>query len=178
MTDPILCTAPGRRISIIGLTGSGKTTLARQLSARLGLVHVELDALHWEPNWGEPPLEIFRERVAQALSGESWVIDGNYSKVRDLIWSRADTVIWLDYRLPFVLRRVLYQERLWNGNRERFAAQFLSRDSLFLWAIKSNRKQHREYPLLFQRPDYSHLTVIHLTSPRRTERWLSTIGQE
>src|SRR5579871_6058918 len=88
------------RIVVVGSTGSGKTTLARHLACRLHLAHVELDALHWDANWVPAPTPIFRERVDAALSGPAWAVDGNYSKVRDIVWPRADTVIWLDYPLP------------------------------------------------------------------------------
>jgi len=89
-----------QRISVVGTSGSGKTTLARQIFQSIDIPHIELDALHHEPNWTEAPIDVFRKRVEQSLSGNSWVVDGNYSKVRDIVWSRADTVIWLDYPLP------------------------------------------------------------------------------
>jgi len=135
----------GRRIVVVGTTGSGKTTLAGELARRLEVSHVELDALHWEPNWVEAPIGIFRERVIRAVSGGAWVADGNYSAVRDIVWSRADTIVWLDYSLPAILcrltrrtfRRIFTREELWNGNRERIWVQFLSRDSIFLWALKT-----------------------------------------
>ncbi len=92
-----------KRIAVIGTTGSGKTTLARQISNRLGIPHVELDALHWEPNWAEPSAEVFRDRVDRALRGDAWVVDGNYSIARDLIWTRAATIVWIDYALPLIL---------------------------------------------------------------------------
>jgi hypothetical protein len=65
-------------------------------------------------------------RTAQALAGDAWTTDGNYSKVRDIVWGLADTVVWLDYSLPIVLsrvigrtlRRTICQEELWSGNRE------------------------------------------------------------
>src|SRR5262245_7432020 len=117
-----------RRINVVGTTGAGKTTTARQIACRLGLPHVELDALHWDANWTEAPLAIFRERVAQALAGDAWVVDGNYTKARDLVWSRVELVVWLDYSWPRILwqllwrtlRRTLLREELWSGNRERF----------------------------------------------------------
>jgi adenylate kinase family enzyme len=132
----------GRRISVVGTSGSGKTTLARQISQRLAIPHVELDALHHEPDWQEAPTDVFRKRVEQSLSSDSWVVDGNYSKVRDIVWSRADTVVWLDYSLPVImtrllrrtLRRVVAQEELWSGNRETWQQTF-SRDSILLWAL-------------------------------------------
>src|SRR5437016_1896693 len=85
-------THPGHRIVVIGTSGSGKTTQARHLSERLGIPHVELDALHWVPGWTEAPTDALRERVTEALAGDAWLVDGNYSVVRDIVWPRADTV--------------------------------------------------------------------------------------
>ncbi len=174
---------PGQRIIVVGTTGSGKTTLARQLAERRALPHVELDALHWGPNWTEAPTEVFRERVGAAFSRDGWVTDGNYHAVRDLVWGRGDTLIWLDYSLPLILWRLFKRgiwrsatrTELWNGNRETFRGQFLSRDSLFVWALKSYQRRRREYPELFARPEYAHLAVIHLRSPRATRRWLAGV---
>ncbi len=173
----------GQRIAVVGTTGSGKTTLAGQVAARLGIPHVELDALHWEPNWQEAPWDVFGQRVVEALTGASWVVDGNYTRVRPLIWQRADMVIWLDYSLPLVLwrlwwrtlRRTLTGVELWNGNRERFWVQFGTRDSLFLWALRTYWRRRRKYPALFQQPEYTHLTVFRLGSPRAAQRWLEQL---
>ena len=173
----------GRRIVVVGTTGSGKTTLAGELAQRLEVPHVELDALHWEPNWAEAPIEIFRARVARAVSGEAWVTDGNYSVVRDIVWSRADTIVWLDYSLPTILyrltrrtfRRIFTREELWNGNKERMWVQFLSRDSIFLWALKTYRKRRKEYPELLSSPEYAHLHLVHLHSPHQSRRFLLSL---
>jgi adenylate kinase family enzyme len=173
----------GQRIVVIGTTGSGKTTLATQLARRLGARHIELDALYWEPGWVAAPLDVFRARVTQALSPDSWVADGNYSKVRDIVWGRADSIIWLDYSLPAILERltrrtlhrIITREELWNGNRENLRGAFFSRDSIFLWALKTYRRRRRDYPLLFAQPGYRHLTIIRLPSPRVTNRWLDNI---
>lgn len=173
----------GRRISVVGTSGSGKTTTASLIARRLGIDHIELDALHWEPNWAEAALEVFRERVSQALSGETWVVDGNYNKTRDIVWNRADTVVWLDYTLPVILRqlvqrtmrRSLTQEELWGGNRETLSKALFSRESILLWALKTYRRRKREYPTLLSQPEYAHLKLVRLRSPRETREWLSTL---
>jgi adenylate kinase family enzyme len=173
-----------RRISVVGTIGSGKTTFARKTSQLLSAPHIELDALHWEPNWVEAPNDLFRERVKQSLQGDSWVVDGNYHQVRDIVWSRADTVVWLDY--PFrtimsrlarrTLRRILTREELWNGNQEHIRGLFTG-DSVFLWAIRTYRKRRRQYPILLSSPENSHLTVVRLRSPREAAEFLSTFVQ-
>ena len=97
----------GKNIAIIGSSCSGKSTLAEELAEHLGLRYVELDALYWEPEWTGASLELFRERVADATGADGWVVAGNYNKVRDLLWPRADTIIWLDLSLPLLLRRIV-----------------------------------------------------------------------
>ena len=173
----------GRRIAVVGTTGSGKTTMARRIAQRLAINHVELDALHWGPDWTPAPIERFREHTAQALDGDAWVVDGNYGKVRDIVWSRADTIVWLDYPLLVILgrlvwrtlRRVTTREELWQGNREHFVAQFASRDSLFLWALRTYPRRRREYPMLLERPEHAHLAVVRLRSPRAARAWLASL---
>ncbi len=174
-----------QRIVVVGTTGTGKTILAQELSKRLGIPHVELDALYWEPHWIEPTVEVFREKVSRAVSGEAWVVDGNYSKVRDLVWPRADTIVWLDLSLPVILRRLarrtlqrlLTQEELWSGNRERLRTALFSRNSLFVWALKTYRRRRRDFSALPSQPEFAHLRIMRLRSPRAVEAWLSNVPQ-
>ncbi len=172
-----------RRVAVVGVTGSGKTSLAAALSARIGAPHVEMDALNWQQDWQPAERSEFRSRIDAATAAPAWVIDGNYSEVRDLVWGRAEALVWLDYRLPVILgrllrhslRRIITREELWNGNRENFREQFLSRESLFLYAFKSHPKLRQTIHKAATQ-DYPHLTVIHLTSPRETDRWLAGLS--
>ncbi len=175
-----------QRIAVIGTTGSGKKTLARAMAARLDIPHVELDALHWGPNWTAPPHSDLRACVTAALDSECWVVDGNYSKVRDIIWVRAETAVWLDYSLPVTLwrltrrtlRRLAKREVLWNGNRESWRQQFLSRESLFLWSWQTHGQHRRMYPVLFSQKEFAHLNVVKLNTPRDATDWLSALDTE
>lgn len=174
-----------RRIAVVDTTGSGKTTLAGQLAARLGIPNVELDAIHWGEDWSHAPADVFRQRLVQSVQGEAWVTDGNYSEVRGIIWARAGTVVWLDYTLPMILWRVIWRtlrrtsrrEELWSGNRERFREAFTSRESIILYALRTYGRRRREYPAEFARPEYAHLQVVHLRSPQAARRWLESLPQ-
>ncbi len=171
---------------MVGVTGSGKTTLAADLARRLSMPHVELDALHWEPGWSEAPLETFRSRVQKATAGAAWVVDGNYGKAHDLLWPLADTLIWLDYPLWLclwqltrrTLIRILKRETLWNGNRETIWGAFFAKDSLFGWAIKSHKVLSKRYPAWLAQPEYAHLSVYRLRNHKQTKFFLSRLGQQ
>jgi adenylate kinase family enzyme len=174
----------GKRICIVGTTGCGKTTLAATLAEMLSIPHVELDALHWGENWAEPPLDVFRETVTQALSGPAWTTDGNYGKVRDITWNRADTLVWLDYPLYIILwrllrrtfKRTLTKETLWNDNTENLHDQFFTRDSLFYYAATTHKRRHRTYEDLLHDQQYHHLQVLIQRHPRQTRNWLRELS--
>jgi adenylate kinase family enzyme len=164
------------RIAVVGTTGSGKTMLARRLAERHGVPHIELDALHWGPNWSEPTADEFRARVEEILAAPAWVVDGGYhGKLGDLVLERADLVVWLDPPLRTILwrlwrrtlRRVGKGDELWGGNRETWRGAFLSRNSLFVWALKTHRGRRRRYVERLARYE-----TVHLRSVSETEEWL------
>lgn len=181
MRDPQRFTAC--RVNVVGTSAVGKSTLAASLAQLLGVPHVELDALHWEPNWTEAADDVLRQRVQAAIAGDGWVVDGNYAKVRDLVWARAEAVVWLDLPLRTVLwryavrtvRRIARRQELWSGNRERLSTHLFSRDSLLWWILTTYRGRRREYPpLLAARPD---LLAVRLRSGRAADRWLAEVDQ-
>ena len=173
---------PGKlaRVVVVGTSGSGKTTLARSLSSALNVPHVELDALHWGPNWTPRPPHDFRTRVQEAIVSPAWVIDGNYSTVRALIWRRATTLVWLNYSFARVfsravsrtLRRVVTQEELYSGNRESLR-YVIDPDWIPWWVLRSFWRRRREYSALLQESGFAHLQVLEFTQPRQTERFLA-----
>jgi adenylate kinase family enzyme len=172
-----------RRISVVGNSGSGKTTVAKALAARLGVPHVELDAIFHQPNWTPLPTDEFRQHVADAISGDGWVVDGNYSAVRDLIWERADTVVWLDLPRRVVmrqvaartLRRMVSGEELWNTNRERWRTLFDAGSSIIVWAWTQHDKYRRRYAAAAKSPEFGHLVFIRLDSTADVERFLRSV---
>jgi adenylate kinase family enzyme len=177
---------PYRRLVVIGTTSSGKSTLAEQMSAQLGLDFIELDALYWQPNWTPAETEAFRASVEAATVSGNWVVAGNYHVVRDLIWPKAEAILWLDYSLLLIfwrllkrtIRRGVTQEELWNGNREKFwwHLKLWSDESLFRWLFKTYWRRKREVPQLLARPEHAHLHLIHLCSQKETDDWLNGLN--
>lgn len=174
-----------RRVNVIGTSGAGKTTFAAGLASLLGVPHVELDALHWEPNWVEVPDEVFRGRVGAATLADGWVVDGNYSVARDLVWPRADAIVWLDYAFPLVLwrslrrtlRRALAAETCCNGNRESLRRAF-SRDSILLWVVQTYGRRRREFLAALPTLIDQGREVVVLRSPREARRWLADLSRQ
>jgi adenylate kinase family enzyme len=96
------------RIAITGVSGNGKTTLAAELADRIGIRHVELDALHHGPNWESCGADVLRVRVLEATDGDGWVTDATYhSMLGDLVFERASTAVWLDLPVRVVMWRLL-----------------------------------------------------------------------
>lgn len=183
--DPATSLLECQRILVLGRTGSGKTTLARELAAVIGVPHVELDALFFGPNFSTVPLSVLRERTTAAIAADHWVTDGNKSAVRDLVWPRADTIIWLDYPLLVSLWRlgrralrrtsVLKAEAAGSGQKASLPRQLLSAAKGVLKALRSHSGQRRRYPKMFAEPKNQHLAVVRLRSPRATRRWLARV---
>ena len=171
------------RVVVVGTSCSGKSTFARDLARRLETEHVELDALFWLPGWTKPDEDDFRSLVEKQVSGDRWVVDGNYRGVRDIVWARATAVIWLDYPFRLILwrslkrtiSRAVTREEICNGNRESFRKSFLSRDSILLWVIKSDRSMRRRYQALFTDDIHANAARIRLSRPADAAAFLARV---
>ena len=171
------------RVVVIGTSGAGKTTMARKLAQTLDRPHIEFDAYRHGPNWTETPDDLFREQLKEALQGDRWVADGNYGVARDVVWPRATMLVWLDYPIYVVMwrlfwrtmRRGVFRQRLWNGNRESLWQHLFSRQSLFLWALQTHWRRRRTLPSALSQPEHAHLDLVHLRSPGAAQRWLKAL---
>ncbi len=174
-----------RRISVVGTSGAGKSTVGRQLALDLGVPFVELDSIYHQPGWVPLAPAEFRRQVAEAATGDGWVIDGNYSAVRPLVWERADTVVWLDLPRRTVmrqviwrtLRRVAFKVELWNGNRERWANLFTwaPEESVISWAWHHYSVQRDRYAAAIGDPAYAYLHFVRLHSRAEIGRFLAGV---
>ncbi|WP_248964752.1 hypothetical protein [Sphaerisporangium perillae] len=172
-----------QRILVVGITGAGKSTMARTLSKRLALPYHEMDAFYFTgPGWAVD--EDFSVKVARVVSSPSWIFDSlGYPEVRDLLWEHADTVVWLDYPkrviMPRVLRRslrrTLLRERVFGGNRETLANWF-RRDHPAWWAWSQHAARRAEIGRRSLDPRFGALRVIRFGTPGEAGRWLRTVA--
>ena len=178
----------GRRIAVLGNSGSGKSTLARALAARLDIPHVELDALNWQADWRglstDAPEEWARV-VGEAIAGEAWVTDGNYSKGSlPQILPRATDIICLDYSRAVIMGRVLRRSflRAWSGrelwpgtgNREDFR-RWLRKDHPIRWTWDTHLSANAKREGYWADPALAGARKHRFKTPARTRRWLEAI---
>ena len=171
------------RISIVGTSCSGKSTLAKVISAKFVIPYVELDDIHWQPGWKELEDAEFISLTKAEVDRSCWVIDGNYPAVRALVWSRATTIIWLDYSFPLVLAqaikrsfyRALSKDRVCSGNVESFRQSFFSKESVILWVIKTHRKNRNNYARFLNQELANTASICILKSPQETKEFISAL---
>lgn len=170
------------RILVVGVTGAGKSTLARALSGRLDLPYRDMDALYYTgPEWAVN--DDLVATVSRLAAEPRWIVDSlGYPEVRDLLWDRADTVVWLDYPrhvvMPRVLRRsvrrTVTREVLFGGNHETWSG-WLSRHHPAWWAWRQHTSRGREIAHRAADPRFAPLSTIRLRHPRDTAAWLAAL---
>jgi adenylate kinase family enzyme len=177
------------RIIVIGSSYSGKSSFAQALAQKKQITHIELDQLHWLPNWQERSYAEFRDLVKEAITpaitgdDHSWIIDGNYSVTRDITWPKATQIIWLNHSFPLVLYRAItrsihraYTKKpLFAGNIESFKQTFFSRDSIIWWVITTYHKKRRAYDKVLKEQAKRGVTVVELKGQGQVDAFLKSL---
>jgi adenylate kinase family enzyme len=170
----------GVRISIVGTSGAGKTTLAIALAEKLGIPRIELDALNWEAGWRDLQThdpEEFKRRTETAVSSDAWVCDGNYSMVRPIVLGRATHLIWLDYERPLIMWRVITRsfsravtgEALFGGGNHENFRHWLDKEHPIRWAWDTHYRRRTEYETLLAGSEFSNIKVLRLRNAREAK---------
>jgi adenylate kinase family enzyme len=168
-----------RKIVVIGSCGAGKSTFSRRLHNITNLELIHLDKHYWEPNWSEPAKDEWKQKVAELVQGDSWIIDGNYGGTMELRIAACDTVIFLDLPRFICLRRVLQRIAFYKKNGrpdmadgcdERFDWEFIK----YVW-----RFQKDKIPQIESRLEKfgDSKKIVRLRSNRDIELFFKKIGE-
>ena len=129
-----------KRIIVIGCPGSGKSTFSVKLCERTKLPLYHLDLMYWNADKTTVSKEVFRARLEEVLSGDEWIVDGNYSSTMQMRIQACDTVFFLDYPVGVCLagvserRGVPRRDMPWVETEE---------DGEFLEFVKSFEREQR-----------------------------------
>lgn len=167
-----------QRVLVIGCSGSGKITLAKQIAQKENLPFIATDPLYWQENWQLTPKAVFLEKLSALVAQESWVMDGNFDDQRDWVWARADTIIWLDYAKPLIVSRVirrnarlfLTQKTTWSNNKMTFKRAY----SGVQHAWRSHKLKKECYPNYLA--CFSDKNVLHFKQSKQAEYWLAKLA--
>lgn len=146
--------------------------------------HIELDTLCWRPDWVRRTVSDFRARVEEATSTERWVVDGNHTDARDIVWRRATHVIWLNYSFPVVFSRAFSRtvyraatrQEILPGNSESWRRAFLSRNSILLWVLATFRRNRVQYRALRESAEWQHLRFVEFRRPVQAAAFTSGLA--
>jgi adenylate kinase family enzyme len=160
--------------------------LARALAGASGVPYTELDAIYHQPGWTPLSDDEFQRRVAEVVGADRWVVDGNYSVVRDIVWDRADTVVWFDLSFATVMartirrtvRRTVTREELWNGNREPLSNLWSLKPekSIIAWSATRHKVYRRRYREAERDPRWARLRFVRLRSQREADAFVAGVA--
>lgn len=86
-----------KRITIIGGSGTGKTTLSENLGRVMNLPVYHIDAYNHLKNWQVRDKAERDKMIMERVSEEKWVIDGTYKDTLKKRLENTDLAIYLDY---------------------------------------------------------------------------------
>jgi adenylate kinase family enzyme len=168
------------RISIVGVSCAGKSSLAKLISEKLSIPYIEQDQLFWKPGWEIVSEEQFQKMVSKEIAKEKWVICGNFRETRPLVFDRVTHIVWLNYPLRIVLQRALKRsfnrvfktQECCNGNYETFRHAFLSKNSIMYWILKTYKQRIQHYQNEKTIAEEKGINFIEFNHPSETVGWL------
>jgi len=177
----IMPTPLGSRLLVTGLPGSGKTSVAMTLAQTLGVRHVEVDRLYYGPRFATRP--DFLVELDRAISADEWCLDDfGAPESRDLLWDRADTIVWLD--LPYGIAFVRAVRRTWRRLRTHEEVLPGCYESWLGWgrpyhpvffSLTRHGRERRKMEKRLADPRWQHLRVVRLRSRREVEQLLGPV---
>ena len=172
------------KINVIGSSGSGKTTFGKRIAKALDMPFIELDAIFWKPGWQQSSDDEFYPKIEAALSQNTWVLDGNYSRSIPIKWRDVDLVVFVDRSFlrtiyqaaKRAVSRIISKEELWEGTGNRESVRNLfSRDSIVLWAIGQYRTARTRYEGYTRDKQFSHIRFVRVSSRNELDQLIEEL---
>lgn len=163
-----------QKIIIIGISGAGKSHLARRLSKVLDLPIIHYDTLCWDKNWVEVKEEEVAEKLRREMKKDKWILEGYIEPLAHERLEQADLVLYLDYS---GLRALWGGIKRWFTNRgnhlpelaEGCIMKFDPERFKIMWT-RDERKEIERVIRGFEKK------VVRLTSPRALTRFLQHLS--
>lgn len=157
-----------QKVIIIGCPGAGKSTFARALRCKTQLPLYYLDILWHKPDKTTASRQDFDCSLADILSRDKWIIDGNYSRTLEVRLRECDTVFFLDFPAEVCLQGVTYRA---GKPREDMPWIEQTPDGELIAFIKSFAEQKRPYIYSLLK-EYSHKNIVIFKSREESGSYL------
>jgi adenylate kinase family enzyme len=162
------------RVLVLGSSGSGKSTFAQQLGAKLGIEVIHLDSYYWQPNWIEAPQSKWETTLLKLLEKKRWVMDGNYPASLPLRLEYTDTVVFLNMGRLVCLWRCVGRYLKYRGeNRPELASGCYEKIDIdflkWIWHYPRDVKPK----VMEYLEDYPDIQMIQLKGGKEINRFIS-----
>jgi adenylate kinase family enzyme len=168
-----------QRISIIGISGAGKSVFSRKLAQQTKLPLFYIDQLLWKGNWQEVAEKEYLVEHEKLIQKESWIIEGYIDQKMAERLKKSELVIFLDYPGWLAAFRVFMR---WLQHRKKSrpelpkeATEKLQRK--FLWMV-FKREERLLIKKAFELAKISPKKLIVLRSPKELRRLENKIIQQ
>ena len=156
--------------------------MVKRIAEEFSIPVIDIDTLRRAAGKSEVPEQVFSHLVTESVKGDMWIIDGSYTSVQDLIWSRAEAIVWLDFSFGVVLSRLIKRSLYRIFIRKKSEKPVKARNQPageragnYLRAILTGKQRRERYFAALYNSKHTHLHIIRLTSPEDATLWLDLL---
>ena len=160
-----------RSIAIDGPSGAGKSTFSRKLAKITGLPLHHLDKIWFDSAGEHVPREVFDARLASILSGDEWIIDGNYQRTLEVRIKACNTVFLLDMPKDVCLNGI--RER---SGKKRADMPYIPKENDIEFLTRVENFGKNELPWIYRLLEaYKDKTIVILHSREEIDKYISSL---